>query len=66
MTKKKWIDRFVKQFIRGTDSSFKALAKDAAQVSYLEYGNPESRNYDKDYSPENAADDEYFAMCSDA
>lgn len=66
MTKKKWLDRCVKAFIKLTDSSFKDYAKDIAEVSYKEYGDPSSRCYDNDYSPEEAASDEYYALCSDA
>lgn len=66
MTKKKWIDEFVKRFVKLSGADLKWWAKEAAQVSYLEYGSPSSSNYDKDYSPDDAACDEYYALCSDA
>lgn len=66
MTKKRWIDRFVKQFTRRLGQDSKVLGKEFGEVSYQEYGNPESNSYDKDYTPEDSADDEYYAMCSDA
>lgn len=66
MTKKKWLDRCRKAFIKLTDASFNAFAKEMAEVAYKEYGDPRSSCYDKDYSPEDAASDEYDALCSDA